>query len=137
MCFLLKLLYLYFSKYSFGLTAIVTIFQLPVLSISYKPTFFSVYVLRTLKWDQNSFDRSNLSNIFELIITSNFTFLESFSFNWQFKLQIKTNNKDVLSVSLKFWYKNIFLSYACYKSLALLNYLQENKIRRSYHKQSW
>ena len=32
---------------------------------------------------------------------------------------------------LNFGTKNIFLSYACHKSLAISDYLQENKIRRS------
>ena len=52
-----------FSKYYFGLTAVVTIFALSMLSISYKPTCFFNDGLRTPNCAQNSSDKSNLSNI--------------------------------------------------------------------------
>ena len=73
-----------------------------MLSISNKPTCFLNDGLRTPSCVQDSPDKSNLSNIFELIITSNITFLESFSFSRQLKAHRKTKNRDVLSVSVQF-----------------------------------
>ena len=80
-------------------------FGLSIFSISNSPTCFFRSLFQELNCFHNSADKSSLSNILLSVITSRIMSLDLSSLIELVKSQIKIKNTDVLSLSVKFWYK--------------------------------
>ena len=76
---------------------------------SYKPTCFFKLLFLTLNYSQKSYDKPSCYKTFDFFKTSRIMFLALFPSTEHATSQIKTKNIDVLSVSVKFWYKKHFI----------------------------